>query len=279
MDIHKNPLFLSILVAIEFLIIFLGSLYLFQNDPLIFQKKLPAVMVINLDGEIIGTQFFGTFEKQGQNRTNATSANNVIRMLEYFSTDESIKAFILEINSFGGQTAGQEELARYIKRMEKPVIAVVDGSALSSGYYVAASTDKIYAGISSKIGEIGKTFVYVNRIRNGQEQVCNITSSNYKNITINDCSGFGFILFERLRRYVEGTHYLLISHIGEMRRLPISDVESISWGAIFNGSRAIELGLVDEIGTTSDAVMWLERKLGPPLWIIHLRDLLPKQMK
>ena len=82
-------------------------------------------------------------------------------MLEFFSQDPNIKAFILEINSNGSQTAAQEEIVRYIKRMNKPVIAVIKGSALSSGYYVAAGTNKIYADESAKIGNIGQTFVYV----------------------------------------------------------------------------------------------------------------------
>ena len=52
-------------------------------------------------------------------------------MLECFSKDDSIKAFILEIDSYGGQTSGKEEIERFVKRMNKPVVSVIKNRALS----------------------------------------------------------------------------------------------------------------------------------------------------
>ena len=270
----KQMIIISSIAIILFFIILFGFIYLHKN-PFVFHKKLPAVMVINIDGEIVTTTGYGIYEKRGQNRTGGTTSMNIIRMLEYFSKDDSIKAFILEIDSYGGQTAGKEEIVRYIKRMDKPVVAVITNKALSSGYFVAASTDKIYASESSQIGKLADTFVYVNRNRYGEEQVCHITSSNYDTITLEQCKGFDWLTFERLRLLVQGTHELLVRHIAEMRGLSQSDVKTISNDRIMTSNEALQYGLIDEIGTTSDVVNWLEKELNTKLWIVYLRDMLP----
>lgn len=270
MILRQKSILISVIV-VESLIILTGSFYLMTSNPPTVQNRLPMAIVINIDGEVISTKFFGVFERKSPGFVNATPAVDVIRVMEHYSKNDYVKAFILEFDSFGGQTAGWEELARYIKRVDKPVIAVVKGSALSSGYYVAASTDKLYAGKNSRVGEIGKVSVYVTRERKGQRQACNITSSNYMNITINDCQGFAFSVFERLRLYTKGTHELLVSHVSEMRGLPVSHVEPLSSDAVFNGEEALALGLVDELGTTADAMGWLEQELGITLWAVNLR--------
>jgi len=262
-------------VIIGLLIILAGVAYCTPLSK-IFDNKKPAVMVINVDGEVITTSFFGTYEKRDQNRTNATSSDMIIRTLDYFSKDDSIKAFILEINSWGGQTTGKVEIERYIKKMNKPVVAVIKGEALSSGYYVAASTNKIYAEPSSKIGEITDYFVYVNRNRHGREEICYITSSNYETITLDDCRGFESDIFWKLQSLVKGTHEFLVSRIAEMRGLSAPTVENIPSDTIMSSEEALNLKLVDEIGTTYDAVNWLEEKLGTKLWIVYLRDMMPQ---
>jgi|SRR3989338_5109885 len=272
---RKKLIILLFIAIIEFTIIISGVFYLSYKHPPVFQKKLPAVMIINIDGEIVTTTGYGIYEKREQNRTGGTTSMNIIRMLEYFSEDDSIKAFILEIDSYGGQTAGKEEIARYIKRMDKSVVTVITDEALSSGYFVAASTDKIYASESAQIGKLADTFVYVDRNRYGEEQVCHITSSNYDTITLEQCKGFDWLTFERLRLLVKGTHELLVRHIAEMRGLSQSEVTTMSNSRIMTSNEALKFGLIDEIGTTSDAVNWLEKELNTKLWITYLRDMLP----
>lgn len=261
--------------SILFLIIILGYFYIPDNT-FNFENKKPSVLVINIDGDIVTTNFFGIYEKRGQDREIGTSSMNVIRMLEFFSKEDSIKDFILEIDSGGGQTAGKEEIVRYIKRMDKPVIAVITGKALSSGYFVSAGTEKIYASESSQIGEIAKTFVYVDRHRNGQEQVCHITSSNYKTITSDECNGFDSLIFNKLKNLVGSSHELLVSHIAEMRKLPKSSIENLS-DKFITSEEALKLKLIDEVGTTDDALAWLEQGLNLELSPIYLRDMVPNQ--
>ena len=157
--------------------------------------------------------------------------------------------------------------------MNKQVIAVITGSALSSGYYVASGTEKIYADSSATIGNLGNTFAYVNRLRNGQEQVCYVTSSNYKNIKINDCLGFEQNVFDMLKNYVGSRHEILVNNIAQIRNLSVDEVKSLDNTTMIS-YQALKLGLVDEIGTTSDAINWLQTKLGVQLYIINLRDII-----
>ena len=234
----------------------------------------PAIMVINIDDNIYSSWFAGIYEKRGQNRSIGTSALNVVRVLEYFSRDDSIKAFILEINATEGQGTGQEEIARQVKRMNKPVVAVIDGKALSAGYYVAASANKIYATKSSQIGNIANTFVYVGRVRNFTAQVCNISAASA--MKQNTCPGFSNLEFNNLHQDVVITHTILSMDIAGMRHMPASVVQQLS-NVTLSSEQAKELGLVDEIGGMKDAIQWIENELSERLWIIYLRDMVSQE--
>jgi protease IV len=271
----KNSKFLLLIALVEVIVILFGGLILVHGQST--QNKLPpSVMVVNIDGEIVSPGGYGIYEKRGQNRTNATSASNIIQFMHHFNNEDNIKAFILEIDSFEGQTDGQEELARYIKSINKLVIAVIKGNARNSGYYVAASTNRIYAQESSQIGDLGQVLVYINRERNEERQVCRINSSNYNTITDNACVGFDPVLFERLRRYTKGSHELLIANLAVMRNLSPEYLESLSKDQVFSGDEALKNGLVDEIGNTQDAISYLDNKLGNKLQVIYLKDLFQK---
>lgn len=267
------------MVIIGFIVLGWSYAYISFSHPSFLQKQKPAVLVIDIEGEIISSRFGGIYEKRGKERPVVTSAENVVRMLDYFSEDDSIKAFLLEIDAYEGQNAGQEEIVRQIRRMNKPVIAVIKGSALSAGYYVAAGSDKLYAHKSAKIGNIANTFVEVNRTRKGSEQECIILPSKYKNTSVKDCAGFDAAEFDKLKHFVDITHSTLLSHIGEMRSIPTPSLQHIASDKILNSSEALSYKLIDEIGTTYDAIVWLEKELGIKLWIVYLRDMIPPEQR
>ena len=70
--------------------ILLSLFYLSDSSEQYWDKK-PAVMVINIGGEIVTTNFFGIYEKRGQDGEVGTSSTNIVRMLQYSPEDDSIK--------------------------------------------------------------------------------------------------------------------------------------------------------------------------------------------
>lgn len=268
--INKILLAIVMIAAVFSLIVLVSAVTKNSQE---FYKK-PAIMVIDIDGEIISSSFGGIYEKRGKDRKRVTSARDVVRTLEYFSKDESIKAFILEIDAQEGQNSGQEEIVRMMKRLDKPVLTVIKGKAFSAGYYVASGGDKVYAHPDALIGNIGYTFVEVNRNRESSEQECLLSSKSYKLISPN-CRGFAVKEVNKLKAYVNITHEITISAISQNRNISKEFLEEASRRSNITASEALSIGLIDEIGTTHDAVDYLEQKTGERLWLIYLRDMLP----
>lgn len=243
-----------------------------------YQNQQEYIMIIDINGEVTSTQFSGIYELRGREHLEqATSSQNIVRVLDSFSQDDKIKAFIIRINATEGQTVGQEEIVREIHRTEKPVIAVINGSAFSAGYYIAAGTDKIYAEESSLIGDIAYTYVYVNRTTNRESQDCFISSKNYDQISSEDCPSFDADVFYKLHYFVSDSYIILLDHISSMRGLDVQYIKNLTQNQTFTGKEALDLGLIDEIGTTDDAISFLENSLHKKLYPIYLSKIIENQ--
>src|SRR3954467_5507365 len=100
------------------------------------------IAVIDLDGVILDSKDF-------------------IKQLKKYDEDSSIKAIILRINSPGGGAEASQEMYTAVKRIsdrnrkdknKKPIISSISTVGASGAYYVAAGTNKIYAGNASIVG-------------------------------------------------------------------------------------------------------------------------------
>jgi len=77
--------------------------------------------------------------------------------LEALGRDSRTRALIVAIDSPGGSVGGGEALFAALERLraQKPVVAVMRGTAASAGYMIALGTDRIYARESTVTGSIG----------------------------------------------------------------------------------------------------------------------------
>ncbi|WP_415381023.1 S49 family peptidase [Halosimplex sp. TS25] len=89
--------------------------------------------------------------------TDAGPVNDVKEALRDARTNESVEAVVFRIDSPGGAVASSEELYLAVNRTARqmPVVAYVEGTAASGGYYGIAPADRIYVKPSSTVGSIG----------------------------------------------------------------------------------------------------------------------------
>lgn len=57
-----------------------------------------------------------------------------------------------------------------------------------------------------------------------------------------------------LQHEVEQIYQVFIQHVAEGRGIPVSKVDSIGQGRVWSGSDALQIGLIDKIGTLDDAI-------------------------
>ncbi len=142
-----------------------------------------------------------------------------------------------------------------IKDRGVPLTVVVDKVAASGGYLMACVADRIIAARFSVIGSIGVIAQLPNFNRALESRGVDfeqVTAGKYKRTV----TMFGKNTDEdraKLKEELEDIHVLFKGMIAEQR--PALDVERVATGEHWYGTRALELGLIDEIGTSDDYLL------------------------
>lgn len=175
----------------------------------------------------------------------AETAEEVTRQLDYARQDDSIKAVVIVINSPGGSAAYSEEL--YLSVLEtreiKPVVATVDLLAASGGYFMAAAADEIYAKPTSYVGSIGVIAQLPGQVFIDDFM---ITTGPYK--------AFGGTR-DGMTRQIEMAKFAFLEAVeaGRGDRLRV-DLAYLSRAEIYTAVQAQEMGLVDGLASTQEAI-------------------------
>jgi len=93
-----------------------------------------------------------------------TSTEQLAQQLRQARDDDSVKAVILDTDTPGGAVSGTDEAAAVVAsfRGVKPIVAQVNSTAASAGYWIAAAADEIVVTPSGWVGSIGVYTVHDN---------------------------------------------------------------------------------------------------------------------
>ena len=176
---------------------------------------------------------------------NNQTAYEFSQQLTYARNDPAIKAVVVVINSPGGTASDSENLYLEVldARREMPVVATVDFLAASGAYYLAAATDAVYAKPGSAIGSIGVITFLPDGVFIDEDL---LTTGPYKSF---GGTRDGFV------RRTETLKFAFLDAVanGRGERLH-ADLDFLSRAEIFDGVRAEELGLIDGIRSTTEAI-------------------------
>ena len=151
-----------------------------------------------------------------------------------------------KINSGGGSVQGLKEASNAIKASGIPSAAIVDGTAASAAYYLAASTDYIEATPSSIVGNIGTIMAFV-------DVSDNLSAQGVKQVAIvnegADLKGTGSekmteAQHEFLQNQVNAMGADFRGHVEATREEIDAEVFRAGW---YSGNEAKSLGLIDSI--------------------------------
>ncbi len=184
-------------------------------------------------------------------------AENMIAGLKAAFKDEDTVGVILEINSPGGSPVQSAYIFDEIKRLRSehesiPLYVVIADIAASGGYFVAAAADQIYVNKSSLVGSIGvrmDSFGVVDLMKKmGVERRLLVAGEN-KGLA-DPFLPEDPVQKAHLQQMLDEVHRHFIDAVKQGRGERISQQDNLFSGLIWTGEKAIELGLVDEYGTT-----------------------------
>jgi protease-4 len=208
--------------------------------------------------------------KKGMLQNEPGMVQDVVSQLAIAEKDPEIKAVILTIDSPGGSVTASDilyhELMRYKEKSGAKVMAVLMNVAASGGYYVALPADYIMAHPTSVTGSIGVIFlrpkVYGLMEKIGVDVAVNTSGQNkdmgspFREATDEETDIFQSLTDSLGTRFSD----LVLKH----RQIDSDKFSEITSARIFLAQEAKDLGLVDEVGYVSDALVKTKSLAGLP---------------
>jgi protease-4 len=213
-----------------------------------------AIAIVYVDGPIVigGGQpspFSG----------NTARSSEIRKALDEAARDDAIKAVVLRIDSPGGSAVASEIILDATRRVKakKPFVVSMGDVAGSGGYYVACGADTIFADEATITGSIG--VVSGKLVTNDAWAKVGITFKPYQRGKNAGMLGSGAVFTPEERKRMQGwmdeIYDVFKGHVvairGKRLKKPIDD---LAGGRVYTGRQALELGLVDKIGTLRDAI-------------------------
>ena len=179
-------------------------------------------------------------------------------MLKSLREDKQVKALVLDIDSPGGSAGDSDYLYDAFRRVRerKPVSAFIRGTGASGAYYIACATQRIIAQRSSIVGSIG-----VITIRPQMQDLLDKIGVQVSVTATGPLKGAGLPFREEteaervnMRLMVDAFFERFIDVVADGRRVSRERARQWATGEVFWANRALDEGLVDELGDLERAV-------------------------
>ncbi len=204
-------------------------------------KSGPHTAVVDIKGEIASGA--------------EASAEYVIASLRSAFEDEGSKAVVLLVNSPGGSPvqAGiiSDEIVRLKAKHGKPLYAVVEETCASAAYYIASAADEIYVDKASIVGSIGVLmdgFGFTGTMEKLGVERRLITAGENKGF-LDPFSPQTEQQLQYAQAMLDQIHQQFITVVKAGRGDRLQDSPEIFSGLFWTGQQAIDLGLVDKLGS------------------------------
>jgi protease-4 len=187
-----------------------------------------------------------------------TSSEDVVRQLKKYREDSGIKGIVLRIDSPGGAVVPSQEMYEEVKKTRevKPVIVSMGSVAASGGYYVACGASRLVANRGTLTGSIGVISEFL-QLHEALAKL-GIDVKTIKAGKMKDAGSSTRRMDPDHEKYfqqiMDQVHKQFITVVEGARELEHSEALAIADGRVFTGEQAVELGLVDTLGTYEEAI-------------------------
>ena len=207
------------------------------------------VAVITAEGNIM----------PGDEPPGAIGGDSLAYLISATAEKEGVKAIVLRVNSGGGSVFASEVIRRELLRTRAagiPVVISMGATAASGGYYIAAEADEIWATPGTITGSIG-VFAAIPTFEKLLERVGVYTDG----VGTTDLAGslrldrpLNAEVADAIRSGVDFNYRNFVELVAAGRELSPQEVDEVAQGRIWSAPDALERGLLDGLGSLSDAI-------------------------
>jgi len=189
-------------------------------------------------------------------------SSKIRRALDEAAKDDAVKAVVLRVDSPGGSATASEIILDATRRVKakKPFTVSMGDVAGSGGYYVSCASDLIFADeatITASIGVVGGKFA----TNEGWKRL-GITFHPYQRganaAILSSATVFSPSEREHMQKWMDEIYGVFKGHVTSSRGNRLKKpLDELAGGRVFTGKQALELGLVDRIGSLHDAIAYV----------------------
>lgn len=226
-----------------------------MNEAKSKKSSKDSIAIVYVEGAIV----LGNEAVSPLTMSEAASSSAIRKALDDAAADDSVKAVVLRVNSPGGSAVASEIILDATKRVKarKPFVVSMGDVAGSGGYYVACASDVIFADASTITGSIG--VVGGKLATTGLWSKAGVSFKEYRRGANAGMLSSGTIFTEaervKMQAWMDEIYGVFKGHVvaarGDRLKKPIDD---LAGGRVYTGKQALELGLVDKLGSLEDAI-------------------------
>lgn len=195
------------------------------------------------------------------------ASTTLVPQIEKLAADDDIEGMVLRVNSPGGSAYASEQIWEALQQFKakgKKLYVSMGDVAASGGYYISCGADRIFASPVTLTGSIG-IFGLIPDVKGLLTDKLGITVGT---VSTNANGDFPTVLEpmtpfqrEQMQRMIDRGYETFVSRCAEGRHVAVDSIKAIAEGRVWAGSTAVEIGLVDSLGTLDDAVKALAESL------------------
>lgn len=207
-------------------------------------KEKKKIALVIAEGEIV----------KGEGGPGQVGDDTILSALSEIEEDTDVAAVVLRVNSPGGDALASDVIWRQLAVMDedRPVVASMGDVAASGGYYISAGARHIVVEPTTITGSIGVFGV----LFNAEGLLKNKLSLSFDRVATHPYADYGGVTralakkeSDSIQAGVERTYKRFIEVVAESRGFEdTKEVEKIAEGRVWSGTRAVSLGLADELG-------------------------------
>jgi len=213
------------------------------------------IAIINAEGTIT----------YGTNASGETDNQRFLKVFDKIKRSKDIKAVVMRVNSPGGSALTSDILWNEIEELKAdsiPVITSMGNYAASGGYYIACNSDTIIAAPSTLTGSIG-VFSMIPNFKKLMTEKVGIAFDTVKTHDLALATSLVYDPSSRentiMQNSTDNLYAQFLQRVADGRGMTVEEVDAVAQGRVWTGKKAIELGLVDELGDLDDAIAMAAR--------------------
>ena len=219
-------------------------------------KEKNKIAIIHVEGAIV----------TGNIGFNTAGSGGIVKNINKARDDKNVKGIILRVNSPGGDVYASSMITNALEEFQstgRPVITSMGDIAASGGVWVTTTSEEIWAEETTLTGSIG-----VYSIVPDFSPLEKWAGMNYDGVSMTKAGsvydlsrGMNEDLNKQFRENTENMYKNFVTKVANNRDMEFADVLKFAGGRIWRGDTALELGLVDKLGSLDDAINSMASKL------------------